>query len=167
MIKSQKTVDTLSTWYLRRLNPTQVVVACFDKKPDTSQIISKFLHAEKESIKDRHITSMHSHNIQDWLERHSIRVTDRRNPSAIEPPFRSESIRIKWTGSGVDIWSNRRLFGAEDVPQITGRKVSAHPARYRPLPLQTASYSYYYIIIIIILISSPIRGPSIAITLLY
>ena len=47
---------------------------------------------------------------------------DRRNPSAIETPFENECIRIRWTGSGVDIWSSRRIFKTIDTPQANRSK---------------------------------------------
>ena len=69
-----------------------------------------------------HITKKYSPIIQDWLERHPICIVDRQNPSEIDPPFESECICIRWTGSGADIWSSRRIFDAEDTPQVTGSK---------------------------------------------
>ena len=77
---------------------------------------------------DHHVTYTYSRNIQDWVERHPTRVIDRRNPSATEPPFRSESIRIRWTGSGVDIRSYKRLSDAEGTPEVTERKVRRPPS---------------------------------------
>ena len=52
-----------------------------------------------------HINNMYSRTIYEWIKSHPILIVDRRNPSAIEPPFGTECIRIGWTGSGVDIWS--------------------------------------------------------------
>ena len=75
---------------------------------------------------DHHKTNTYSHNIQDWLKRHPIRVIDIKNPSAIRFPFTAESIRIGWTGSGVDIWSNKRLFDAEDPPKLDEKRGGVH-----------------------------------------
>ena len=63
-----------------------------------------------------HIKNTNSRTIHEWIKSHPIRIVDRRNSSAIEPPFGTECIRIRWTGSGVDIWSRRRLFDTVDTP---------------------------------------------------
>ena len=65
-----------------------------------------------------HIENTYSRAIHEWIQAHPIRIVDRQNPSAIEPPFENECIRIRWTGSGVDIWSSRRIFETVDTPQI-------------------------------------------------
>ena len=39
----------------------------------------------------------------DVIQAHPIRIVDRQNPSAMEPPFQNECILIRWTGSGGDI----------------------------------------------------------------
>ena len=69
---------------------------------------------------DHHITYTYSRD-------HEISRTRgapyRRNTAAIKPPFRSECIRIRWTVRGVDTWSNRRCFAADDITKGTGRKV--------------------------------------------
>ena len=69
-----------------------------------------------------HIANTYSRTIHDWIEKHPIRIVDRRNSSAIEPPFGTECVRIRWTGSGVDIWSSRRLFDTVDTPQANKTK---------------------------------------------
>ena len=69
-----------------------------------------------------HIENTYSRTIHEWIQAHPIRIVDRRNPSAIEPPFGNECIRVRWTGSGVDIWSCRRLFKIVDTPQANGSK---------------------------------------------
>ena len=70
----------------------------------------------------RPMANTYSHTIQDWIEKHPIRIVDRRSPSAIEPPFGFECIRIRWTGSGVDIWSSHRFFDTIDPPQVNRSK---------------------------------------------
>ena len=63
-----------------------------------------------------HIENTYSRTIHEWIQAHPIRIVDRRNLSAIEPPFENECIRIRWTGSGVDIWRRGRLFESVDTP---------------------------------------------------
>ena len=65
-----------------------------------------------------HIENTYSRTIHEWIQAHPIRIVDRRNPSAIEPPFENECIRIGLTGSGVDIWSSRRILETVDTPQF-------------------------------------------------
>ena len=69
-----------------------------------------------------HIENTYSHTIQEWIQAHPIRIVDRQNPSAIEPPFENECIRIRWTGSGVDIWSGRRILETVDTQQVNRSK---------------------------------------------
>ena len=69
-----------------------------------------------------HIENTCSRTIHEWIKSHPIRIVDRQNPSAIEPPFGNECIRIRWTGSGVDIWSSRRLFDTVNSPLTTRSK---------------------------------------------
>ena len=64
-----------------------------------------------------HIANTYSRTIYECIKNYPIRIVDRRNPLAMEPPFGTECIRIRWTGSGVDIWNSRRLFEAVDTPQ--------------------------------------------------
>ena len=73
-----------------------------------------------------HIENTYSRTIHEWIKSHPIRIVDRRNPSAIEPPFGTECIRIRWTGSGVDVWSRRRLFDIV-APTLTNRSKPKRP----------------------------------------
>ena len=77
-----------------------------------------------------HIENTYSRTIQEWIQTHPIRIVDRRNPSAIEPPFENECIRIRWTGSGVDIWSSRRLH--ETVGTLLVNRSKARRPHERP-----------------------------------
>ena len=90
---------------------------------------------------DHHIMHTYSREIHVWLEKHPIRVIDRRHITAIESSMKSECIGITMDSqrgrymareSGediiiiiiiiIDIWSNRRCFAAEDTTKVTGRK---------------------------------------------
>ena len=73
-----------------------------------------------------HIKNTCSRTIHEWIKSHPIRIVDRRNPSANEPPFGNECIRIRWAGSGVDIWSRRRLFHTGNPP-LTNRSKTKRP----------------------------------------
>ena len=73
-----------------------------------------------------HIKNTYSRTIHEWIKSHPIRIVDRRNPKAIEPPFGTECIRIRWTSSGVDVWSRRRLFDTV-APTLTNRSKPKRP----------------------------------------
>ena len=42
-----------------------------------------------------HIANTYSRIIHEWIKSHPIRIVDRRNPSAIEPPFGTECTPIR------------------------------------------------------------------------
>ena len=71
---------------------------------------------------DHLIMHTYSQAIQAGLEEHPTRVIDRCNITAIKPPIISECIRIRWTGRGVVVWSNRRCFATEVTTKVTGSK---------------------------------------------
>ena len=73
-----------------------------------------------------HIENTCSRTTHEWIKSHPIRIVDRRNPSATEPPFGNGCIRIRWTGSGVNIRSSRRLFDAVN-PLLTNRSKQTRP----------------------------------------
>ena len=71
-----------------------------------------------------HIENTYSRTIREWIQTHPIRIVDRRNPSAIEPPFENECIRIRWTGS------SRRLL--ETVGTLQVNRSKARRPQQRP-----------------------------------
>ena len=93
---------------------------------------------------DHRIMHMYSRAILAWLQEHPLRVINRRNVTVIEPSFASECIRMRCSVKGIDVWSNRRCFAAEDTKKTTGRKERPVPSKLQAdtneryfLPLRT------------------------------